>query len=336
MISKDALIYRLIAPLLGGERTGYILSVLRIDPRLAGDGAVTRRAQYAMALNAVLFSGLLDRVPTASAYVAEVLAEGRSVWFDHGALRTVDGPTGALPSGHAAFTRMLAPLGYMVGGLYPLPKLKMTGRALVHRDLSESIPQFFVSELHVAQLPDEAQAAAGRVFGSSADPLGEIAWHALDLLAREGQCSLKEAQAALPGLVAAFGRQHETPALADYEILLAHSAEAAWIATEGNAFNHATDRVPDVAALAAELRAHGMPLKADIEVSANGRVRQTALVADKVARWFRSGDGSLVERIVPGSFYEFISRDIDPTTGRLDLSFDSGNATGIFAVTSAT
>ncbi|WP_380802931.1 hypothetical protein [Sphingobium tyrosinilyticum] len=39
-------------------------------------------------------------------------------------------------------------------------------------------------------------------------------------------------------------------------------------------------------------------------------------------------------REVPGSFYEFISRDVDPATGRLDLSFDAGNATGIFATTS--
>jgi hypothetical protein len=65
-------------------------------------------------------------------------------------------------------------------------------------------------------------------------------------------------------------------------------------------------------------------------------VRQTAFIADKVLRRFRARDGSLTERLVPGSFYEFISRDIDPATGKLDLSFDSGNATGIFAVTSPT
>jgi hypothetical protein len=38
---------------------------------------------------------------------------------------------------------------------------------------------------------------------------------------------------------------------------------------------------------------------------------------------------------VPGSFYEFIQRSVDPATGKLDLGFDSGNATGIFAVTQA-
>ena len=79
----------------------------------------------------------------------------------------------------------------------------------------------------------------------------------------------------------------------------------------------------------------GLPLKPQVEVSANGRVRQTALLADKVRRPFRLADGSVAEREVPGSFYEFITRDIDPATGTLDLTFDSGNATGIFAVTSA-
>jgi hypothetical protein len=41
---------------------------------------------------------------------------------------------------------------------------------------------------------------------------------------------------------------------------------------------------------------------------------------------------------VPGSFYEFISRDrVDPGNDKspLDLGFDSSNATAIFKMTSA-
>ena len=130
------------------------------------------------------------------------------------------------------------------------------------------------------------------------------------------------------------------PSLADYETLLAASDEAAWIATEGNAFNHATDRVPDVVALAERLHAEGYAIKDKVEISASGRVRQTALIAAKVTRGFVApgggrADGTRVLREVPGSFHEFISRDVDPATGRLDLRFDAGNATGIFAVTHA-
>ena len=329
------LLSQLVSPMLGDERTSHILRTLAIAPMVRTGGAQASRAQVAMALNAVLFSALLERVPTAAGYVAQVVQAGNAVVFDHGALRTIAGPTGALPPGIAAFARILEPLGYKIASPYPLPRLRMTGYAFVHQDFAEDVPQFFVSELHVEQLAPAAAQAAERVFGQSVDPLGPPELAALAALAQHGQCPVEVAAAALPGLVGAFGRHHPVPALADYDILLADSAEAAWIATEGNAFNHATDRVADVSALAAELLRQGLPLKPQVEVSANGRVRQTALLADKVRRPFRLADGSVAEREVPGSFYEFITRDIDPATGTLDLTFDSGNATGIFAVTSA-
>jgi hypothetical protein len=324
-----------MASVLGPREASEVLETLTVVPSLVGDGPSVSRAQLAMALNAILFSQLLSRVPTAARYVSDVVARGERICFDHGALRTIDGPTGGLPSGYRAFARFLEPLGYEVAGLYPLPRLHMTGRAFAHRDLPEDIPQFFVSELHVSELPDEMQAAAARVFGTSTDPLGAAEWTLLETLTRDGACNFDTAVAGLPGLVRVFGVQHATPALADYETLLAASAEAAWIATEGNAFNHATDRIPDVMALSDALKPQGYPLKKAVEVSANGRVRQTAFIADKVRRRFVQLDGSVTERDVPGSFYEFISRDSVPETGRLDLTFDSGNATGIFAVTEA-
>lgn len=288
-----------------------------------------------MALNALLFADLLSRVPTGKAYVDRLLQEGARVQFDHGALRTIDGSTGNLPSGYRAFSRILEPLGYEVADLYPLPRLRMAGRAFVHRDFPEDIPQFFVSELHVRELPEEAQAACVRVFDKSVDPIGAAEQALLDALTHDGHCSFEVASAGLPGLLAAFGRHHPEPALDDYQILRTHSAEAAWIATEGNAFNHATDRVADIESLVGRLRMLNMPLKAEIETSANGRIRQTAFLADHVERRFRSAQGGWEVRQVPGSFYEFIQREVDPATGKLDLGFDSGNATGIFSVTQA-
>lgn len=323
----------LLAPIVGAERAAWVLGTLAIDPALGGDTRRASRAQVAMALNAALFLDLLDRVPTAARYVADMRARGEAIVFDHGALRTIAGETGALPSGHEAFLRFLAPLGYEVRGLYPLPALTMTGRAFVQVDLPETVPQFFVSELHIDQLSEPAQAAAAKVFGASRDPLGEAEWRALDAIAHDGDCSIEDGITILKGGLSAFDRQHQVPALEDYQALLAHSKEGAWIATEGNAFNHATTRVPDVEAHAEDLKAAGYPLKPSVEVSRNGRVRQTAILADKVARPFRLPDGSETALDVPGSFYEFISRDVDPETGKLDLTFDSGNATGIFAVT---
>ncbi len=331
--NPDQTLFRLLAAAIGADKATLALTTLTIDPALAGNGDNVSRAQVAMALNAALFADLLDRVPTAQRYIDEVRAAGETIVFDHGALRTIDGETGALPGGHMAFGRFLAPLGYEVVGLYPLPKLKMTGRAYAQRDLPETIPQFFVSELHVDQLPEAAQGACANVFGTSTDPLGEAEWTALDTLASDGQCGFDMAVTALKGALACFERQHEPPALADYEVLLPETKEGAWIVTEGNAFNHATTRTANVIELADELKDAGYPMKPSVEISQNGRVRQTAILADKVVRPFREADGSEVPLPVPGSFYEFITRDIDPETGKLDLTFDSGNATGIFAVT---
>jgi len=327
---------RLIEAQLGAEATRRLLEVVEIDTAIgSGEGDDVTRGDVAMALGACLFDGLLRTVPSGAAYVEDRRAEGGKVCFDHGAIRTIlfaDGPTGALPAGQLAFSRILEPLGYAVAGTYPLPRLNMTGRAYCHLDHAETIPQYFVSELHVDRFDEDFAAAAQRVFGQSRDPLGEAGRTLLDTLSATHKAPFAMAAAGLPELLAAFGRHHEEPTLDDYHILRGASPEAAWIATEGNAFNHATDRVADVEALADRQRAIGRPIKERVEVSTNGRVRQTAYRADPVTRSFRTDDGS-VEQQVPGSFYEFITRDSDPETGRLDLSFDSGNATGIFQMT---
>jgi hypothetical protein len=207
----------------------------------------------------------------------------------------------------------------------------MTGRAYAHADEPEAVPQFFLSELHVDQFDRTFGNAAERVFATSRDPLDARTNAALAAFATAGEVPFADAATVLPTIAAAFGRHHAPADATDYEILLAQSAEAAWIATEGNAFNHATDRVPDVEALAERLKMEGRPMKDRLEISASGRVRQTAFRADSVVREFAGG----LQRSVPGSFYEFISRAIDPDTGSLDLRFDSGNATGIFAMTRA-
>ncbi len=211
----------------------------------------------------------------------------------------------------------------------------MTGRGYRHLDYPEAIPQFFVSELHVDRFDADFAGAAQNVFGTSRDPLNAATQALLADFAGQGSVAVERAAAALPVIAAAFGRQHGPVRHADYRVLLAQSAEAAWIATEGNAFNHATDRVADVEALADALRAAGRPIKDKVEVSASGRVRQTALRADLVERSFVADDGAELVQAVPGSFYEFIARAVDPATGELDLGFDSGNASGIFAMTKA-
>jgi hypothetical protein len=315
-------------------------SVLRFPspPAMPRPGdSLASRAELAFALGVVLFGELLRRVPESEAYLQRVYQAGGEIVFDHGALRTVAWPCGELPPGEAAFTRFLTALGYRLGGTYPLPRLKMTGRSYVHEDLPEDMPQYFVSELHPEAFSDRFQVAVTRVVGSSSDPLSPAELALVERLRRDRALPLGEARLLLEALVRCFDRQHGDVRLSDYELLRAESPEMAWIATEGNVFNHATDRVADVHRLAEQLKREGYGIKASVEVSATGRVRQTALRAAEVTRSFVH-EGHFVTRRVPGSFYEFISRDrleAADGPGPLDLGFDSANATGIFKMTAA-
>ncbi|MCY1243631.1 hypothetical protein D9M72_566550 [compost metagenome] len=92
-------------------------------------------------------------------------------------------------------------------------------------------------------------------------------------------------------------------------------------------------------ALAEQQKRLGRPMKDKVEVSGSGRVRQTAFRADTVRRTFVGAHGEAVEREVPGSFYEFITRErfaeAEAAPQRYDLGFDAGNAQGIFRMTAA-
>jgi hypothetical protein len=336
MTTTDSVLRQVLAQTAGEAQAKRLFEVLTVAQALIEETGVTiSRAGIAQALNMLLFADLLERVPDAKSYAEDCLRDHRKVMHDHGAVRTVAlQGMGALPAGEEAITRVLRPLGYARNGVYPLERLKMTGRSHAQAEYPEELAQFFVSELHPERFSEAFQAAVARVTSTSCDPLTPEAQLLLDELEQPRALPVDKAIRLLPVLVQVFRRQHDEAALADYETLLAESAEMAWIATEGNAFNHATDRVADIDRLAADQKALGRAMKATVETSQSGRVRQTAFLAARVQRRFRDRDGSMVEREVPGSFYEFIARlPLPEEDGKLDLSFDSSNAQAIFKMT---
>ncbi len=297
------------------------------------------RAELALAMTQALFARLAQSVPEAMRYLERAREQGRAITFDHGAVRTVLAAScGTLPSGEAAITRILLPLGYTLAGTYPLPRLKMTGRAYIHVDDPQGMAQFFVSELHPEGFSAEFQQMLSSILSHSRDPLSATELEALQDLHREGHLPLCTARKLLPALLRCFERQHPLPSLAQYQLMLRESAEMAWISTEGQTFNHATDRVDDVLELAAQLRAEGFAIKDQIEVSTSGTVRQTALRAASVQRVLLGEDGPQL-CVLPGSFFEFISRGArldGALPADMDMRFDSGNASGIFKMTATT
>lgn len=341
MPGNDVVIRQILDQIIGAERSVRLFQVLAVPAGLLAErGPAISRAAVAQLLNMLLFEDLLNRVPDAKAYADDRLREDKKIMHDHGAVRTValDG-MGQLPAGEQAITRILRPLGYALNGTYPLERLRMTGRSHAQADYPETLAQFFISELHPERFTDDFQRAVKRVTATSRDPLTAEAKALLEELEQQRSLPIEKAGELLPVLAGVFTRPHDEPTLSDYETLLAQSPEMAWIATEGNAFNHATDRVPDVDRLAEEQKALGRAMKTTVETSHSGRVRQTAFLAARVQRRFRDNDGRFVTKEVPGSFYEFITRLPLPAeegkTG-LDLSFDSSNAQAIFTMTANT
>ena len=209
----------------------------------------------------------------------------------------------------------------------------MTGRSYTHEDFPELIPQYFVSELHPEKIGDDNfEKAVISVVENSKDPLNQEILDDLSFIAENKYLPRSRSTNFLSQVTAAFSRQHQVPLLSDYELLKQHSAEMAWISTEGNSFNHATDRVANVMDLAEEEKELGNPIKDTVEVSASGGLLQTAYKADIISRPFFNEEGEIVQMEVPGSFFEFISRG-NLEDGTLDLQFDASNATGIFAMT---
>lgn len=335
LASTDITIFNIIREVIGGAQLDDFSHVILIPEPLAtfGDEHVSR-AHLAMSLFLALYADLLDRVPHAREYFDKRRNNEETIFLDHGAVRTVDTPrNGDLPIGQEALTRILIPLGYFHNETYPLTKLRMTGRSYTHEDYADVIPQYFVSELHPEQVGDDNfEKAVVTVVEDSVDPLNQETIDDLAFIAKHGYLPRVRAASFLSNIASAFGRQHPTPLLSSYHELLKHSAEMAWIATEGNAFNHATDRVADVLALAENEKGEGTPIKDTVEISGTGRVLQTAYKADIVERHFRLDNDEIIEKEVPGSFFEFITRR-STDDGKVDLAFDANNATGIFAMT---
>lgn len=334
---RDAQLFPLVAAAIGEPAAAWVFTHVAIPEglsRFAAQEQHLHRAWLAEALNLSLFHKLVEAVPNGRLYVEEQVQAGRQVVFDHGAIRTVDWPeNGELPRGRHAFTRLLEPLGFTDVRTYPLTKLKMTGYAYRHIDLPADIAQFFVSELHPGRFSEGFQQAVTRVCETSRDPLSAAHKATLQTLWQTRHCSIAAALELMPALYQAFDCQHASVREADYQTLLSESAEMAWIATEGNRFNHLTDRVSDLQAVVDHQRTLQRPMKDSIEVSSSRRVMQTAYKAVQVQRSFIDAQGQTVQRTVPGSFVEFIQREVDEETGELDLHFDSSNAQGIFKMT---
>ncbi len=273
-------------------------------------------------------------MPSAAAYAVDQRAAGRGVVLDHAAVRTVAWPAGALPPGIEQVTRILRPLGYERHATYPLTRLRMTGHAYAHVDRPEVVPQWFVSELHPDTFSPAFQDAVTRVLDGSTDPLDAATRDRLDRL--EADRAAARGRCRRPGRRPAPRLRPPAPA--------AHRPGPRRAA--GRVGRDGLDR---------HRGHHLQPLHRPGRRRVRGGRRPSASGVGPIkdsrrgvdvgpgapdrppghhgrAGRCRTLEGDVVEREVPGSFFEVISRDPLPEGG-LDLAFDAANATGIFAMT---
>lgn len=237
--------------------------------------------------------------------VNSLLGDHADLINDHLALRTFDLPTTGLPH----LLPLLEALGYRVGGQYQFPERKLDAVHLEHLDPRQ--PKIFISQLHVAQLSAPAQ-------------------QLIAALVAQLPATLLDSPEGL-----AAGR-HWQLTLADYQLLLAESEYAAWLAAFGFRANHFTLSVNSLQEfhtlqqLNVVLTQHQIALNqqgGEIKGSPAQKLEQSATLAELVEIPF--SDQSYV---IPGCFYEFALR-YPQEDGSLFQGFIEGSANAIFSST---
>lgn len=237
--------------------------------------------------------------------VNRLLGDDMVLVNDHLALRTFNLPATGLPR----VLPLLDALGYRVEGQYQFVERKLTAVHLEHLDPRQ--PKIFISQLEVDQLSPQSQQLIAALVAQLPDTV------------------LASAQ----GLAA--GRLWQLT-LADYQLLLAESEYAAWLAAFGFCANHFTLSVNDLHGfhslqqLNALLEQHAIALNQQggvIKGSPEQKLEQSATLADRVAVHFSDQSS-----IIPGCFYEFALR-YPQEDGALFQGFVESSATTIFSST---
>lgn len=256
-----------------------------------------------------LWTDYVAMTPQADRIRSAFEKRGEVVRNDHVAFRTI----GLEPLGLDQLEPHLLALGYKRFEPYSFPAKKL--RAFGYTPPRPDLPRIFLSELIVEQLSNSAQ---------------EILRRCADQVA--------ESRVAQPDVLWA-GRLWEPIEWSEYELLLAESEYAAWVATIGIRPNHFTISVTDlkrytsiesvlevVESLGLRVNASGGRIKGSPEVL----LEQASTMADQLPVPFADG----VERSVPTCYYEFAKRYPDDA-GNLFQGFVAASADRIFESTDA-
>lgn len=303
----------------GADRARDLMQVLAVDTPFKnrggknGQGAKVPTPLIAHALHFLLFEDLLKRSPSTLAITGEAMQAGDVLTIDHSALATLDVPyMGRLARGRHHLGHILEPLGFVQVEAHSLPQLSAT--AHIYRcQLSATVPDFVVMEVHGMRLGPEFEAAARSIFSDTPSPNHvRVQAHLARLKAGE-ELNLDQAAEFLQGVFAWFGRQHVPPLKDAYQTLCTHSPISAWMAHEGQGISHISLRVSHLSvAMDMQLR-QGRELQL-VKTSLDQTTKLVGLVPDRGLRPFRDSTNRIVQMEVPIANLAFMERsdDSDP------------------------
>jgi len=250
-------------------------------------------------------------------------ARGETFSNDHIALRTfsdvVDAPgasagsNGAVIRATIGVDRLAKPFiarGYVESGSYRFAEKRLRARSFRHP--SGALPRVFISELELDACSDRLREIVGRLVTTIPPMTTE---------------SLLTAAPTWDPI------SYET-----YRVLLAESDYAAWVAVFGIRVNHFTVHFNDLrsfdelAELNAFLEQNGFRLNGEstkIQGGPDQLLEQSSTIAAPIPWCFAGGD----QHDVPGGYYEFARRYLDPTTGTVFEGFVAASANKIFEST---
>jgi Domain of unknown function (DUF1338) len=233
-----------------------------------------------------LWEGYCKRVKYAQKYADMVKAEGGNVVNDHCAFRTFNTHTGGQPAGIRAIEVVLEALGYNKISPYSFPSKHLNSFHYQH-PTNINFPKFFVTQLEVKELSENAQNLINEAVGNAPDLLAGEARQLLATLKQNKELISNEADRLVETLVKFFSRPWE-PAKRDSILQLNKESQfAAWTLLHGNSVNHFTayinhQNIPawgDIEQTMAVLSKAGIPIKPEIEGLNGSKLRQSSTQA---------------------------------------------------------
>ncbi|MES2520199.1 MAG: DUF1338 domain-containing protein [Bacteroidota bacterium] len=233
-----------------------------------------------------LWEGYCKRVTYAKQYADMVLAQGGNVVNDHCAFRTFNTNTGGQPAGIRAIEEVLEALGYVKISPYSFPSKHLNSFHYQH-PTNINFPKFFVTQLEVKELSEEAQNLINEAVKDTPDLLAGEPRQLLATLKQNKELISAEADRLVDALVNFFARPWK-PAKKETILALNNESQfASWTLLHGNSVNHFTayinyQNVPawgDIEQTMSILKEAGIPIKPEIEGAKGSKLRQSSTQA---------------------------------------------------------